>query len=120
MAAITQDDITAMYPDVVAVPAFWIAWVNTKIAVNNFDGEDGLSTKGLRCSLAAHFSLVGGPDSGGALAGGAVASETEGGISRSYATGSIDISALNATAPGRTARQLIRLYAAGGWIATPD
>lgn len=117
MSAITGADITAELPDVTTPSALWVQWVNAKINGGNFDGEDGISTRLVRIYLAAHFSVIN--TMLGGASGGAVMSETEGGIARTYATPSMSASALNATAYGRSALQLIRMYVAGAWIADP-
>ena len=118
MSAIVLADIQDVCPDITRVAGAWLAWVNAKVNGANYDGEDGLSTKLVRIYLAAHFTVLG--DMLGGASGGAVSSETEGGISRAYTSASLDASALNATAYGRSALQIIRMYVAGAWIADPD
>lgn len=58
-----------------------LAYVNSVLDVNMFDGEAGARTKLARCFLAAHIAAC----SALGDAGGPVASESEGGVSRSYA-----------------------------------
>lgn len=117
MAAIVLADVTDVCTDITRVSAFWLSWVNTKVNGDLYDGEDGLHTKGVRIYLAAHFTVIGDMLGG---ASGPVIAETEGGIARSYGAPNISASALNATAYGRTALQLIRMYVAGAWIADPN
>lgn len=59
-----------------------LAWVNAGFS-HVFDGEDGPKTRLARIYVAAHFASL--PGSGDQRAGGAVTSETRGGLSRSYA-----------------------------------
>ncbi len=117
MAAVTLLDVQDLCPDVARVPEVWLRWVNKNISGGSFDGEDGETTQIIRCYLAAHFAIIG--DTLGGSAGGAIASETEGGISRSYAVGDISANALNRTGYGASALQLMRTYVAGAWIADP-
>lgn len=118
MTAVVLADVTDVCPDITRVSALWLQWVNTQISVSTFDGEDGLTTKLIRIYLAAHFTTIG--DVLGGASGGAVLASTEGGISRQYATPSLSASALNATAYGQQALQLIRMYTVGAAIADPD
>ncbi len=117
MAAIVLADVQAIAADITSVPAAILAFVNTKIAVDVFDGEDGESTKLVRCYLAAHWATV--LATLGGAAAGAITSESEGGISRSYAQMDMSGSALGATQYGIQALFFIRLYASGAWIADP-
>jgi hypothetical protein len=115
MTAIVVDDVTDLCTDITHVSAVWLAWVNTKINVDNFDGEDGLTTKIIRCYLAAHFTTIG--DLGGAV-GGPVQSTTEGGISRAYAVTDLSDNALKRTSYGAAALGLLRMYVVGAGIAS--
>lgn len=116
MAAIVLADVQDVCPDVSAVPAAILAWVNGNgVRVDVFDGEDGATTKLVRCYLAGHFATIGNVI-GGAGAGPLV-SISEGGMSRSYATSSlITSSMLGGTQYGAQAALLMRLYAGGAWL----
>lgn len=115
MAAITLADIQDVCPDIERVSTIWLAWVNTKIAVDTFDGEDGLTTKLIRIYFAAHFMTL--SDTIGGAVSGPVSGETEGGISRTYAVADMSSSALSRTGYGASALQLIRMYSTGAAIA---
>ncbi len=113
MAAIVLADVQAVAPEITAIPALILSWVNGHgVAVDIFDGESGDTTKLLRCYLAAHLATL----VGAASQTGAIVSESEGGISRSYAQAS-EPSELGATGYGVQAKLLIRLYAGGAWLA---
>jgi hypothetical protein len=86
MAAIAWTDVVALpgaarlatlatiYQDVV------LAMVNTRVAVDGFDGEDGPLTKLARMYLAAHQATLGLQKAPGALTG-----ERAGGIDKTFA-----------------------------------
>lgn len=113
MAAITLTDVQAVLPEITAIPAAFFTYVNTKISVDVFDGEDGISTKLVRIYLAAHMATAFG--AAGERAAGPITSESEGGISRSYSV--LSSSLLGGTEYGIKALWLMRLAGAGAWLA---
>lgn len=124
MAAITADDLIAYSSALSAmdpiVLADILALVNTGFPAlpQVFDGEDGQKTRMARIYIALHFASL--PGAGEQRAGGAVTSESRGGLSRSYAappTTSGD-SEFNDTQWGR--RYLILLRGSrASWIRVP-
>lgn len=85
MAAVTWADIVAVSSPLSAVTlqqqTDLLAWVNKSFA-EVFDGEDGIKTRLARIYAAAHMASL--PGSGEQRPGGAVVSESRGGLSRSY------------------------------------
>jgi len=115
MAAIVLADVTAVAADVTAVPALILSWVNGNgINVDAFDGESGDTTKLARCYLAAHLALI---SASGGSSGGAVVSESEGGISKTYAAVALSPGELGRTAYGSQFRWLCKVNAGGAWLA---
>ena len=113
MAAIVLADVQAIAPEITAIPALILSWVNGNgLNPAIFDGEAGDTTKLVRIYLAAHLTTL----IGAASQTGAIVSESEGGISRSYAQASGNTE-LGATGYGVQARLLMRLYAGGAWLA---
>lgn len=91
MAAIAWSDVTALAPELTTVSvlaqAMILAYVNDVIDFSIFrGGEDGATVKLLRVTLAAHAGAMGLAGSGGWV--GAIAAESEGEVSRQYATSS--------------------------------
>lgn len=86
MAPIAWTDVVAVSSPlasvVVAQQDAILAMVNAKLSFV-FDGEDGPTTKLARIYVAAHFASS--PGAGEQRPGGAVTSESRGGLSRSYA-----------------------------------
>ncbi len=94
-----------------------LAHVNTVLDVSLFGGEDGPTTRLLRIFMAAHMATTTATEEAGAVAG-PVASESAGGISRSYAnlsTPSDDD--LKTTSFGRAYLSLVRTSPARVGIA---
>jgi Protein of unknown function (DUF4054) len=114
MSAIAWSDVAAATDNDPIITAFAsggqtliLAVVNKALNVSLYDGEDGDITKLARCFLAAHMAA-----SAKLGVTGAVTSESEGGISRSYAvpTGK---SAYFTTSYGRLFWQLVPPAACG-------
>ncbi len=84
-----------------------LAVVNKSLNVNLFDGEAGDTTLLARCFLAAHYAA-----SSKLGATGPITSESEGGISRSYAV-ALTKSAYMTTSYGRLFWQLVPPAACG-------
>jgi len=118
MADITWANVTAFAPELSTVDedaqTFILAYVNGDygIAVSEFDGEDGPTTRLVRIYLAAHLGTINGSGAGGA--GGFVTSESAGGLSRSYST-SIGLSGndFDLTTYGKTLRGFMRRFSGG-------
>lgn len=92
MADILWSDVTTMFPNdagLAAVPVgaqtLILRFVNTSLSARFFGGEDSAKYELARIYLAAHEATANGL-TGGAAAATAVISESEGGVSRSYAT----------------------------------
>jgi hypothetical protein len=91
-----------------------LAYVNDALVVSEFDGETGPTTKMARIYLAAHFGELSLPVSSGGAGGmgpsGPIASESGGGLSRSYAAASpVIASYLNKTNYGQSFLTLVRM-----------
>ncbi len=86
MAPIAWADVVSVSSPLAAVVVVQqdviLAMVNAGFS-HVFDGEDGPTTKLARIYVAAHFASL--PGSGDQRPGGAVTSESRGGLSRSYA-----------------------------------
>jgi hypothetical protein len=97
VAAIVWADVTAIATELTTVGdsarAMILEYVNgPAMDPDNFDGEAGYTTRMARIYLAAHMGSSIGKGAAGA-AGGPVTSESMGGLSRSYSTGSVASSA---------------------------
>lgn len=116
MAAIVWNDVLAVAPELSSVANAWqtriLARVNGHgIDPDVFDGEAGSDTAMARCLLAAHMAVFAGLGN----AAGPITAETEGGISRSYASSS-DTSSYSETAYGRQFSLLCKMNAGGVWL----
>jgi hypothetical protein len=130
MAAIDWDSVLEVAPDATATAALTacplplrvciLAHVNGYgVAVDVFDGEDGEETGRARRYLAAHMATMLMAGSGAAAVAGPIVSESEGGISRSYANVVAESgvsSELDRSAYGSVFKQMCRLNACGAWI----
>lgn len=118
MAAIVNADVEDVTQGAItSVSSAVLAWINS-MAINPalFDGEDGTTTKLVRCLIAAHFATVNGSGSG--LAAGPISSISEGGMSRSFAVNASNASGyLAGTGYGAQAYQLIRMWCGGPYLA---
>lgn len=87
MAALIWADVVAYVSTLSTVDLIQqtdlLAWANKAFAAV-FDGEDGPRTRIARIYLIAHFASL--PGAGDQRAGGAVTSQSRGGISQSYAS----------------------------------
>lgn len=115
MAAIAWDDVTARFPSDAALaavdPDAGAAWAELAngLSASYFGGEDSAKYKTARILYAAHFALGGGMSGDGAAVAGPVISESEGGVSRSYAHTSAAIAASHGTTSyGRLFDELVR------------
>lgn len=124
MAAITADDLIAYSAAMAAMDPVVMADILNLVNLGFpalpeiFDGEDGYKTRIARIYIALHFASL--PGAGEQRAGGAVTSESRGGLSRSYAappTSSGD-SEFNDTQWGRRYLLLLRGSKAG-WLRVP-
>jgi hypothetical protein len=115
MADIAWADVIARYPGDAALAAVdpgagdsWAKLANG-LSAKFFGGDDSEKYKTARILYAAHFALGGG-GGGGAAAAGPVTSESEGGVTRSYAvTSTAAISGSHAsTSYGRLYDELVR------------
>lgn len=114
MTAIVWTDVTDHFCEDVQLSALAkiaqaniLAHVNTILAVDEFDGEDGPTTKLARLYLAAHF----GTSDAGANTGvaGPVTSASMGGLSQSFGGGyTIDPQMLALTRYGRSYLSMVR------------
>lgn len=90
MAAIIWTDVTAFAPSLSTIAAGaqtdLLAFVNAELKVSVFGGETAPKTRLARIYLAAHFATAG--RRGGA--GGALTSESAGGLSKSYGSAMSD------------------------------
>lgn len=82
-------------------------FVNNKLDVNMFDGEDGFQTKLGRCLLAAHLAALSKLGTGGPLT-----QESAGGLMRAYAVPQV-MATLDATSYGKAYRSVIGSQAYG-------
>lgn len=117
MAAIAWADVTAMAPELATVDVgaqvTILAHVNAALSVSTFGGEAAPKLRLARILLAAHYGT--GVASGGAAPAGPVVSESDGGLSRTYAQpggGDSAGSAWASTSYGRELAALIRSSAA--------
>jgi hypothetical protein len=132
MAAIDWDDVLEVAPDATATAALTavpvplrtliLAHVNGNgIDPDVFDGESGEDTARARQYLAAHMATILTSGVGGSAAvAGPIVSESEGGISRSYAdhiAASGNTSELDRTAYGSVFKLMCRVNACGAWLA---
>lgn len=122
MAAIAWADVIARFPSdatlaALPVPAQTeiLALVNGTLSPTFFGGEASVKYKAARVYYAAHLALAGGM--AGNVAAGPVTSESEGGVSRSYAVASSQADGSNSnTSYGRMFDALVRSspYRIGG------
>lgn len=103
MASIIWADVIAHAAELssahIVVRTDALAFANARVSSANHDGEDGPTTRLARIYLAAHY-VASNPSFGGGA--GPVTSESEGGLSRSYAVASSTAwDALGSTAWGR-------------------
>lgn len=115
MADIVWSDVTdhvnALTSTPVNVQTTLLAYVNSRVVVSCFDGEDGPTTKLARIYLAAHFATPTG--SGGAGTSGPVSSEKEGDVAVTYASSySMVTTELGTTSYGLNYLMLVRTSAA--------
>lgn len=121
MAAIVWADVTALAPELTTVSvlaqAMILAYVNDVIDFSIFrGGEDGATVKLLRVTLAAHAGAMGLQGSGGWV--GAIAAESEGEVSRQYASPAGTDPLLDKTPYGIMYRSLISASPArAGFVA---
>lgn len=113
MAAIAWTDVTALASQLstasAGLQAMVLAYVNGNgVNVDAFDGEDGETTKLARAALAAHL----GSTFAVGAAGGPIASQSAGGLSRSFGAWS-STSALGTTGYGQMFLTLARAGAGG-------
>jgi hypothetical protein len=114
MAAITWANVTNFVSGLSTVAADAqadiLAYVNDLHDVSLFGGEDGATLKLLRIYLAAHLASSTAASSGGGGAGtGLVASESAGGLSRSYIYPDLSSDAgLDTSAYGREYKAIIK------------
>ena len=110
MAAIIFADVLAFAPELEslapAAQVMILEHVNADLDVDQFDGEDGPTTKLARVYLAAHMGTLARPGRGAAA--GPVASQSAGGLSKSYATMAGDYAAFSTTMFGRQYLELAR------------
>lgn len=111
MASIVWADVVAFAPTLSTVDAGAqadvLGYVNIVLAVAQFDGEDGPTTRLARIYLAAHMGSLGVAAASGSA--GPVVSRSIGGISEDYAdTSSSSGSALGDTSFGELYLQLVR------------
>lgn len=113
MAAITWTDVTNFDSTLSAVAADArtdiLAFVNA-LSVTDFGGESAATTKIARIMLAAHLGVSVGANAGGAAG---VASESAGGLSRSYFAAAASGDALEATSYGRHYKWMRRVASGG-------
>lgn len=122
MAALDWPTVVTFFPNAgfetvpVLVQDLALAFVNTRMAVDMFDGEDGPTTKLARLYLAAHLGLTSLPALGADSdsPAGPVTAEATLGVSRSYAyvQTSINEAIWSTTKYGRAFEQLIRTSSA--------
>lgn len=131
MAAINWANVLEIAPDAaatasltavpVALQTHILAHVNTNgVAPAVFDGEDGAETGRARRYMAAHMATILTSGSGGSsMVAGPIISETEGGISRSYAdhvAAAGSSSELDRSAYGSVFKMMARINACGAWL----
>lgn len=89
MAAIVWSDVVAVAKEMVdpkvsaTAQEMILSWANTGLKVSVWGGEASLTLKLGRCLRAAHLGTL--CSTGGVTVAGPVVSESEGGLSRSYA-----------------------------------
>jgi len=87
MASILWSDVEAFAPELSTIDTVAqtgiLAFVNTGLNIDILGGEAHAQLRMARIYLAAHFGTL--SSQGGAAAAGPVTSESEGGVSRSYA-----------------------------------
>lgn len=114
MAAIVWADVVAFAPQLSTVASTVqtdiLAHVNTALNVVTFGGESAPRLRLARIYLAAHVGTV--TSGGGSAAAGPVTSESDGTISRSYASVSTAASDTESTSYGQMYAHLIRTSAA--------
>lgn len=125
MAAILWSDVTAFAPTLTTVAAAAQAdvlnYVNTLLAVAEFDGEDGPTTRLARIYLAAHLATVGAganSSSGGATVG-PVIEEKVGDLQAKYSASAaqiVTVSGLGMSAWGVLYLGIIRRSPARAWV----
>lgn len=122
MAAIDWDDVIAFDSSLTSVDDAAqddiLNHVNAHFDVGALDGEDGPDTRLARIYLAAHHGLGAVPGTGNS-GGGAVTSESGGGLSVSYAVDSASSSnttALGETVWGRKYLAITRTSLARVWV----
>lgn len=91
-----------------------LAWANTALNVDVFDGEDGPTTRLARIYLAAHAGTMNVQATSGA--GGPLTMRSAGGVTEQWATpaGGVVFDGLDSTPYGKQFRGLLRMSAARG------
>ncbi len=117
MADLTWSDVTKIAPELASVDAalrtLFLDLVNDELSADAWGGDDSSAYHLARCYLAAHYAS--GIGSGSDSAVGEVASETMGGLTRSYVTSTSGRGGdLESTNYGRQYKQLARLYVPRG------
>lgn len=117
MADIVWADVVRVAPELSGVDAtlqtLYLDLVNTEVNATAFGGDDSAAYKLARSFLAAHYAS--GIGSGSDAAVGEVASETMGGLTRTYVTSSGSQGGeLDSTNYGRQYTQLVRQFVMGG------
>lgn len=105
MAGIIWSDVTGIAPEMsttsLGAQTLWLALVNgPMINVENFGGEDKDLTKAARILLAAHFETMRRRRG----VAGTISSQSEGGVSQSYATSLMSPRVLDQTSYGQNFR----------------
>lgn len=117
MAAITWANVTDFAPTLSTVAAdaqtAILAYVNTLLAVDEFDGESGPTTRLARIYLAAHLGTVGmgANSSGGGATAGPVIEEEVGDVRAKYGGSSaaiVTVSGLGLSAWGQLYLGIVR------------
>jgi hypothetical protein len=114
VAQITSADVLLVAPELTGVTSGqWtaiLADVYTEIVVANW-GTEAKANRAAK-QLAAHMATV----SGRAGAGGAVQSQSVGGVSISFAVQATAGTGLHSTSYGQEYARLLRLYHGGPWV----